>query len=360
MADNPDEIIEKLLLTNAQQETIGGTGGSPFEPQESTILNGPISMLKLRSGHEIDNIEILYNGETDGPHGGGGGSPGSFSIPSDYDIYKINTRHGHRVDALQFIAKPLTGSGASVTSDKFGGDGGTAETITANNGLVLRSITGRSGDRVDALTFHFGYPYRVENVIVDVDALRSQLVDADLIGIDSITYRNATDHDSSANFNHSKTISISNTARFETSVRALFGLSVETGATVGVVENKTTVNFELETTFTIGHESTVTEQTEKSWDINIPLPARNDTTATIQIYEAQVTDVPFTYDIVFYEDVNGKAQEIERVQLVGYLSGTVPSSEVVVNVHSEPIPEEVLLAYIKRNGTSMQMIHSGF
>lgn len=335
---NSDAAITAALADCPETVTIGGTGGAAWTTPDATLANGAISRIDIRSGTMIDAINVYYNGEPDGSHGGGGGAAGMFQVQDGYHITKIQSRHGSRVDSLIFIAEPENGKGQSQSSPKYGGNGGSEQIIAAQNGLVLRAIDGRSGHEVDSLTFRFGRPYKIANVVVNTDALAKQLNNANLVNIDGITYQNASSKDTTAKFSSSRNITVANTVTTTTTVRALFGLEISVKASILVVEANAKVNFELETTDTIGSSNSVTESVTRSWDVEVPCPAGMNTTAIIKLYEATVADVPFTYDIVFYEIDDGTIVEKTTIPMTGMVSGTVPATQVEVDTVSTPIP----------------------
>ncbi|POZ59936.1 jacalin-like lectin [Chromobacterium alticapitis] len=83
--------------------------------------------------------------------GGEGGSSFADNLTEVCRLSQINIRHGSRVDSIQGVW--ITPSGDQVTGSKHGGDGGELTSIVlAGNEYIVR-VDGRSGSRVDQLSF---------------------------------------------------------------------------------------------------------------------------------------------------------------------------------------------------------------
>lgn len=332
-----EKNLDTLLTETIAARTYGGGGGSEFKDPQETIESGPITAIKVRSGDEIDAIEVVYGGRPGAMNGGSGGSEEEFTIPDGYAITSIELRSGDRIDQLRFIATPMNGEGDPVVSSLFGEGGGEAHILNAPNGLPLRSIEGRSGSRVDQLTFNFGYLYRIENVRVDTEQLKQQLGNLTISVLDTMTYTNQNDADVTVTFENTVTRTVTTTTNWESASRFLAGIEMKVGASVGVVTAETTAKFEFEQTFTFGQSVEESTTVGRSWSIPFVAMGNSVTTAYVSIYEAKVSNVPFTYDVVLYEIEDQVRKEKARVHKTATFSGTVLANEVNAGVESKPL-----------------------
>ena len=130
-----DEVaVKNELITNVNVKvlTVGGTGGDAFVP-------ATVKSLALSTGSKVDQITI------DGvSHGGSGGSASPVLNLSEGEyINRIEIRSGSKIDFLEFT----TNKGHSIEGGGSGGD------ATALSNIRLLTISGRSGDMVDQLSF---------------------------------------------------------------------------------------------------------------------------------------------------------------------------------------------------------------
>ncbi|NEO94479.1 MAG: jacalin-like lectin domain protein [Moorea sp. SIO3G5] len=121
----------------------GGGGGKPFTDIATPIQE--VSGIKIRSGAEVDAIQICFRGQAmdfcANQHGGNGGTLFEFSLgPGEY-ISRIDGRSGSRIDRLTFITN---------TGKMFGPHGGNGGSPFSIPSICLNGIAGRSGNRLDA------------------------------------------------------------------------------------------------------------------------------------------------------------------------------------------------------------------
>jgi hypothetical protein len=126
----------------------GGNGGNAF----SDDLTQTCQLVKvlIRHGSGVDGIQGTYllpsGAEASGAyHGGDGGSPTEFQLEAGEYIVRVAGRSGGRVDQLTFI----TNTGRSY--GPYGGNGGNAFSI---DGIKVGGFFGRSGSRLDAIGFY--------------------------------------------------------------------------------------------------------------------------------------------------------------------------------------------------------------
>lgn len=142
---NHTALLESALLGTFGP--YGGTGGDAFS--DIKFRTRAITGIDLRSGSGIDSIRFLYagSGAQPPPHGGSGGAFRNFNLNRGERITAVNIRSGSEIDAIQFV----TSTGR--LSLFYGGNGGGLKTVNFGRG-GLKYISGRSGSRVDQLTFH--------------------------------------------------------------------------------------------------------------------------------------------------------------------------------------------------------------
>jgi Jacalin-like lectin domain len=134
----------------------GGNGGGPFDdvnvdtsiPQQTRI-----SALQLRSGSRIDRLMTTYTNTSSTwtvEHGGnGGGLSNKLDLRPRNVVLKVNGRSGSRVDHLTF-----TTSNGDVLNG--GGGGGGPFSFDVPTDSFLLGFAGRSGSELDAIQFVYG------------------------------------------------------------------------------------------------------------------------------------------------------------------------------------------------------------
>jgi len=150
------QLIHNLRQYNcpnriSREGPFGGSGGSAFNDADTTNnRNVNIDTINVRSGAYIDQIKVTYKDQSGnlicGPsHGGTGGSPDSWTLPSGERIERVIVYSGAYVDSLQFVTD------AGTYSPKWGGNGGERHEVTLIGNIV--SIFGRSGAYIDQIGF---------------------------------------------------------------------------------------------------------------------------------------------------------------------------------------------------------------
>jgi hypothetical protein len=337
VTNNIKEITEELLKTR-YSVSIGGEGGTPWEDARDILEHGPITRIEIRSGAEIDSIQVYYGGLPGQKHGGGGGGEGVFELKPGYVIDRIQTRAGSRVDKLRFVARRPGSDEDPQLSQEFGRDGGHPFEIVAPDGLALRSISGRAGKRVDKLTFNFGYLARIENVQVDPAAFAQSIKDPQLEVLDQMTFDNPSDVTVTQTFRNSATSTTRTTTNWGGTTRFLFGQSVTAKVTVGAAEFGASAKFEFEQSFNYGQSTERSESKTLEWAINFACPPMKRTQCTVTVFEKKVEDVPFTYDIVLYDIEEGVEIEKGRFKQSATFSGNIKSRNLIATSTVEDIP----------------------
>jgi hypothetical protein len=139
----------------------GGTGGTSFDatdPVDPMILTNNLSVIHLRSGGRINQIQSDYVSPgpggpivtKSGAAGGGGGDPGEVQIPSGVFVVRIDgtISDENRVGSLQFTLSD------NSKSKLFGVINNKAERFfyyIAPPGFHIFGFFGNAGDELDAL-----------------------------------------------------------------------------------------------------------------------------------------------------------------------------------------------------------------
>lgn len=155
---NPDKPLPKPTTRTYSYTAplYGGDGGNSFYWNQF-VADWHVSRIRLRSGSEIDGIQIFashkdspYSTSDSGYYGGSGGYEHYYNVqPGDW-INRLDVRAGRRIDSIAFYTKRNGGP------SKYGGDGGVSFTIVPpSEDYRWTGIIGRSGDRLDKLGFIF-------------------------------------------------------------------------------------------------------------------------------------------------------------------------------------------------------------
>ncbi|HYD38656.1 MAG TPA: jacalin-like lectin [Allosphingosinicella sp.] len=132
-------------------KAFGGNGGSPFDDlQASGGAVASVNEIVVRSGKFVDNISTTYglpNGGTFvGTHGGNGGQASTITLAAGEKVVGVKGRSGSRLDQITFVT---LGPDGRKVHGPFGGSGGSPFEIEAE----IDSFYGRSGTLEDRLGF---------------------------------------------------------------------------------------------------------------------------------------------------------------------------------------------------------------
>lgn len=151
-----DNGTPALAYSIKSSEAHGGDGGSPFDdvnvntfiPQQTRI-----SALQMRSGARIDKLSVTYQNSTGtwtAEHGGDGGGLGNkLTLMAGQFVTRISGRSGARVDHLTFTIT----NGSTLDG---GGNGGGPFDWSVPGGSFLLGFSGRSAAELDRIQFVYG------------------------------------------------------------------------------------------------------------------------------------------------------------------------------------------------------------
>lgn len=130
----------------------GGNGGGSFDDVNVTswLQNRTcISSVQLRTGSRVDKLMVTYKstqGEWREEHGGNGGSAGNvLTLLPGQSVKSLTGRSGSRVDQLNITLS----DGRSVGG---GGNGGSPYNWSVPSGSFMLGFSGRSGSELDAVS----------------------------------------------------------------------------------------------------------------------------------------------------------------------------------------------------------------
>lgn len=127
---------------------IGGDGGSPFE--FDCAPGSFITRIEGRSGDVTDAIKVTCSdGVTSQQYGGDGGTPWTEYSGAGFNAY--DGRVGNVMDQTRYYKVD-----GSTTASHGGGGGEAFPKQSCPAGQVFVAVTGRSGSKVDALGFNCG------------------------------------------------------------------------------------------------------------------------------------------------------------------------------------------------------------
>lgn len=137
-----------LQITSTRSITFGGDGGSSFDDSHQIEKWGTIRQIAVRHASEVDSIGILWASGNFRNHGGIGGTETVINLEADEFISSVSGRSGDRLDQITFHSN-------KKTYGPFGGLGGDSFRVDFS-GKALHFLFGRSGSRMDQLGFGFG------------------------------------------------------------------------------------------------------------------------------------------------------------------------------------------------------------
>ena len=315
--------INQLITTSVISQTVGGGGGDA--DNGPTLIDGPISQIKIRHGKYIDSLQITYGLSEYHRLGGDGGDESTFKIEENQEIIGLEVWSGKRVDGLKFRIKDK--QKGEFWSPFFGKEGGDKKYIDGQ-GYPLRKITGRFGRTVDQLTFHFGYLVKVENLDFDTQSIIDRLKSNNLKVTSFLfgDYQNPTNKEEERNtVKNFQGIETTTTTSFESISQFTIGHKVYGEATIkGIFKLGSEWSFEFKESISIG---AVNSHTQKRFNeiTHAFTAAPNATTSwEFRALSGIIEDATFTYDVVIYDPVTN--QEIKRFKETGLINGEIMST----------------------------------
>ncbi len=337
----PVELLRTDLYSPLSSATFGGSGGRPFEDSVDVIAHGSITKVVVRCADEVDSIRLFYgkSGAAGNKYGGDGGKEQEWEVPEDEQIVRVEGRAGERIDRLQFFTDKGT------ASPVFGGKGGKPFVFPQEgNGGFLRTISGRSGRKIDQITLQFGAPYFIKDIIFDEKAIAEISKETTPIRLTPRSYENGSSVPQQDTYTFKYTTSEKKTLTFQQSRSLKLGASVTIKQTskFGAVEGGP-IESSTETSLTLSAEGTWTRTATQAYEsgtvhedtVTIPLTVPPKTRVTIMttIRKAEI-EVPFTYIVAWYNPKTGKILKEEC--LPGTYKG-VQSWDVRNSTTEEPL-----------------------
>jgi hypothetical protein len=135
------------VLDFSRSDTFGGNGGDAFDDSHDLAAWGPIRHIAVRSGSEVDSIGVSWANGNFSDHGGTGGNVSFIDLETDESILRVDGRSGDRLDQITFHSNKRT-------YGPFGGGGGNPFSVDFR-GMSLVYLFGRSGAGMDQVGFGF-------------------------------------------------------------------------------------------------------------------------------------------------------------------------------------------------------------
>jgi hypothetical protein len=143
----PDSSFGQINSTRSK--TFGGSnGGSSFDDSHNIGAWGRIRQIVVRHGNEVDSIGVFWANGNFFTHGGTGGTATVINLNPDEFISRVEGRSGDRLDQITFRSNKRA-------YGPFGGGGGSPFTVDFS-GKALHYLFGRSGAEIDQIGFGFG------------------------------------------------------------------------------------------------------------------------------------------------------------------------------------------------------------
>jgi len=125
-----------------------GLGGSQFNDYLTWFFNGDITNIQIREGTWVNSIRMRYGNEWTDVHGSEGGTIQEFALSEGEHIVEIQGKAGALIDQITFVTD------LGQTIGPIGGDSG-ASFATSYPGCYLAHLSGRAGENIDRLYFHW-------------------------------------------------------------------------------------------------------------------------------------------------------------------------------------------------------------
>ncbi|HPE64089.1 MAG TPA: jacalin-like lectin, partial [Methanothrix sp.] len=158
-AGSVDATAELVVEPEEEQAVIscsgvyGGNGGTGFEdyvPPDSRICE-----IRVRSGDWINQVQVVYKTQNGPiieapPHGGNGGTLQVFSLQDGEYIEQITGKYGLYIDSMEIVT--------NMQTRRFGGSGGDNYYSLGCEGCEIVGLLGRSANYLDALGARYKSP----------------------------------------------------------------------------------------------------------------------------------------------------------------------------------------------------------
>ena len=124
----------------------GGGGGGAWS--DADFCDGQhVTGFRVNNGKTVDRLQFRYPNGWAPPQGGNNGFNADVTLPKGDYIVQVNYRNGSRLDSVAFV------SNRGKTYGPYGGGGGSPGTYTVTPGEKLGCMSGRAGNSIDQLIF---------------------------------------------------------------------------------------------------------------------------------------------------------------------------------------------------------------
>lgn len=125
---------------------VGGGGGGAWSDM-ATCKNQQVTGFRIGAGRLVDRVQFKYPSGWAPRQGGGNGWNVDVTLPNGQYIVRVDYRNGSMVDQVSFTTN------TGVKYGPYGGGGGSPGVYTVTPGEKLGCMRGRAGSSMDRLTF---------------------------------------------------------------------------------------------------------------------------------------------------------------------------------------------------------------
>lgn len=340
-----DVTAAQVFKVSASQDAGTGGGGPWVVESESNWKRGEITAVEVCHGWYVEKMTVFYGGVRGTVLGNPNAGVGCVMWTNEGGGYlkAIHIYSGVYLDAIEFhpsVGKPV----------RIGGGGGGRSIIEDPNGGAIRTIDAKHGVYLDRVRANFGLPYYIDNMKYDYDALKKQMDSTkpeqiDLQTVDAcrsstpltqkiIVEKKISDTHS---FNFSNTTAISLTTTVEGGFGDVFKASASTN---------------ISTAFTVGNsQSTTTESTYRREVDGRANPGEKVHIVTIS--KRAELDLPYTYDLVHYQNGN-KKDVVQRQKFNGVYKGNKAAATDTTQIDYDCKTNQPILAESQPEAPTVQ------
>lgn len=293
---------------------VGGKGGSEMQyDAEKTVNKGRISKIEVCSGSLLDSLRFYYGSrpaKAGKKFGGKGGRCKTWRVPEGEYITQVKVNSGSYINGLQFITNKDT------ESEWYGGKGGNETIVEDDSGGWLRTFGMKHGKYIDAIEFQFGYPYFISDIEYDMSKVNKKLKDTKPEEVAGQRLNNITTLVQSCMYE--QTVIKRDSVAWEIGGSLTFGY--EKQFAVGAPGLGLQSTAKIEATIQASRINSVENEVSTTWSVPVVVPAGGCVVATSTMKKFTFKNLPFTYQLNYYQDGN-KKNIVKRETFSGEYSG---------------------------------------
>lgn len=297
-------------------ESVGPPGGVPVVEDPTTYNSGPIKGIRVCHGDRLDAITVTYGNREGKKIGRGPGACEDVDINPGQKINAVRVRSGDWIDAIQFQIDGKWGT-------RYGGGGGVEKTIRSPNGGSLAVIDGRHGAKIDQLTFSFGLPYTMKDIVYDTEAIANQTRIAPIENLGSQCFVNKTAVAQKASKTFKKDVTVKASWNFETSTQ--WGVEASISYSYAGFTGGLKTSFSQAQKASKGGEDSTTKSLSNDYQTLVP---PGTIIQTNFVASEKSLRIPFTYTMAHYRNDDPK-NIVNEQQFSGMFEGVAYTDDRV-------------------------------